>query len=821
MLGALALSALLAPPVSAAPIRLDSSFGHGGIAVPSLGPSFGYGTFTVVSQQADGGLLATYEPGVNEGGEGLFRFGADGRLDAGFPPQPPPPALATPRMATAKLADGSTLTSPYADYLERLDPTGALDTSYGTQGHSAPVPFTIRQILLLANGQVVVAGARVYQPGGREQPELSEAAVARLNADGSLDPSFGGPGGFVALHGRLGISEVYPAGLVERAGGGLAIVLNAGLEAHSSVAVGLTAAGALDPAYGSGGKTQLDLGAVSVHPQAGGGLEIAGLAQKGRPHCCGNFALVRLDASGEPDPAFGDDGHASADFGGEDRPSVAHWEADGSVIVGGSTTSTQANCAPFLTCWETPALARFDASGKLDRGFGRRGLLRLSGVRAAGYRTQGAGVRTLAERGGGLFVAGRSGPDAFIAALGADGQLDPGFGEQGIATKRVPLLPSATVEGLAVDDRGRILAVGTTDAGLVQNPGADAVVRYRPGGTLDRSYGMQGHAYAGMGFGVGPSAIAVDRAGRAIVAEGFAVMRLTATGQPDQTFGRHGLVRLSSGLRLASVLAAPNGSVLLAGTAGSGSGRTVVLRLTRDGRIDRSFRGGEIEPIGCAGRPATCAATHIALDRRGRVLLAGYATHVNAAGTRVPTLVVGRLRPNGRPDPSFGRHGWAVTRLRRRSAAADVAVQGGRILVAGWSGTGRNSRALLLALGSRGRLIRSFGGGGIARATIGPLRSDAVYGETMSLLPSARRIVVVRAGEGAPILAFNGDGRRARLAARRSQIAPQRAIASYIAPSPIGAADHRGRVVFAWNQSTGSGQGGLTTRIALQRLLVR
>lgn len=812
-LGLLVMLALLAPGVLARPVRIDPGFGSNGIATPSVGPSFGLGWFTIAPRQAEGALLATYLPGVNEGPGTLYRYLDNGQIDPSFPPQSPPPASASPSGPVATLPDGSLLTSADGGYLERYGPNGALDTSYGSGGHSATVPFLISGILPLSSGQVLVAGSNVYQFFGRDSPSRSETDVARLNADGSLDRSFGGGNGVVGLHANFGLEGDRLAGIVERVGGGFAVVVNLEGEAQArAVVVGLTAAGALDPSFGSSGQVQLALIAVSAHPTAAGGVEIAGNARGGRRGCCADFALVRLGASGAPDPGFGQrKGWAKANFGADDRLVSVLWEGDGSVLLAGSTTEVTANCAFFLACWETPALARFGAQGNLDRSFGRAGLLKLSSLRSAMDRSQEEGVRELVSGpGGDTFAAGRSGPTAFLASIGPDGGLSSGFGTGGIVTRQVPQIPQASMEDAVVDRRGRILLVGSTDAGLVNGPSTAAVFRYTPNGSLDHSYGAGGHAFAGIVFG-GSNSIAVDRAGGAVVAGRSTVMRLTPSGHPDLKFGKRGVVRLPTGTRPSGAGVLPNGKILLTRAAELIGKPTVALRLLRNGRVDPSYRDG---PIGCAPE-RRCAELRTTVDGRGHLLFAGFAIK----GGGGPALVVGRLRDDGRLDPAFGQRGRAVIKLHRRSAIAGVAVGGRHIFVAAWSSSGGGPRVSLLALNTNGRLDRSFGRGGIASVSVPPFVSNATQRERISLLPSGGRIVLVRSGAGTPVLAFGRDGRPVGLANDQSSFVPARS-GDAAPPSPIGVVD-QGRVVLAWNQETPSGRGGVTTRIALQRLLVR
>jgi len=819
--------AFLISPAQSRPVRIDPDFGQGGIAAPSVGPRYGLGWFTVASKETDGGVLATYLPGVNEGTETLFRYRADGSLDESFPPQPPPPALATPTRPKVVLPDGGVLIaglgSPGEGFVEKLDASGALDTNYGHQGRSDTFPFWVHESLLLPSGKLMVAGTHAYQRGGRETPELDEVAVFRLNADGTRDSGFG-VGGMVGLHFVAGIDDPYVAGLVARPTGGVAVVVNPRFTdtpggGPGAAVVGLTDSGALDSAYGENGVTRLALTAVSVGSLSDSAIGVAGNVWRGRHQCCANFAVARLSTNGRLDPGYGEAGLATTDLGGDDQVRVASWEGNGSVLLGGSSTTIKPSCHIFQACPEVPALVRFDAQGRLDTGFGDDGVLRLGGLGHGTEGSEGEGVQTLnSTQRGGFLATGRSGPAAFVTPIGPDGKLDPAFGERGSIVRLVPKTASSELGAAAVDRKGRILVQASSTAGLISHLGTGVVVRYRPNGALDRSYGEgRGFAYAGGTLPGGPEpAIAADPRGRALVVQGSTVTRLTPAGSLDVSFGKRGARQLPSNVQLSSVIALDGGGALLAGSTRSPFS-TVVVRLNRQGGFDRRFGEGGMATVPCR-RGRACAAVHMARDRRGRILLAGWTSRRHGRGSEGHRMAVARLLPNGRRDMRFGQSGWALPPVGGRSAVAAIATQGRRILIAGWSTRPGSTQDLLLRYGENGRLDRTFGRAGVVRGTT--VRQQSLAEQKTSLVPAGGRIVVVRARETAPIvLVYGRDGHRVGLRGQR-RIAPGRAVASFITPSPVGV-PQRGKVVLVWNRTTPSGEGGATTELALRRLLAR
>jgi uncharacterized delta-60 repeat protein len=131
----------------------------------------------------------------------------------------------------------------------RLNPDGTIDASFGHAGVSTVPPHTggAWALALQGDGKLVLAGQADYsnpQVGGAQQ-----FMAARLTRDGSADTTFGS-GGIATI----------PVGATSL-GFGVAITGNGELllagpgytSTNVNATVRLTARGALDPAYGSGG----------------------------------------------------------------------------------------------------------------------------------------------------------------------------------------------------------------------------------------------------------------------------------------------------------------------------------------------------------------------------------------------------------------------------------------------------------------------------------------------------------------------------------------------------------------------------------------
>ena len=292
-------------------------------------------------------------------------------------------------------------------------------------------------------------------------------------------------------------------------------------------------------------------------------------------------------------------------------------------------------------------------------------------------------------------------------ALGADGDLDPSFGDGGKVTTAFPVGSFATA--VAVQPNGKIVTVGT--AAGATGRGEFAVARYRDDGSLDPTFGDGGTLTTAIrGGGDEARAVAIQDDGRIVVAgtdswATFAVVRYRRHGALDTTFGGDGIVRtnFTPGDDIAwDVVIQGDGRIVAVGGAGFGQEGFQLARYRRDGGLDRTFgNGGKVVTRyrGANARAAT-------LQPDGRLVVAGY----NSRG-----LALARYRRDGRLDSTFSGNGtigpvvWGIFALA-------VAVQpNGRIVVGGDYDIFAFGLARFLPAG---RLDRSFGGDGVVRESV-------------------------------------------------------------------------------------------------------
>jgi len=221
-----------------------------------------------------------------------------------------------------------------------------------------------------------------------------------------------------------------------------------------------------------------------------------------------------------------------------------------------------------------------------------------------------------------------------------NGSVDPNFGYQGRLATTFPTTDSASLYDLAIDEQGRIVAVGKAG-------GKIALARYHADGSLDAAFGGDG---------------------RVLVSRWFSTEPLEARA-----------------------VSLHNGKIILAGNIGSGSDqRMILVRLNEDG-TDVSWRFPSFSPFGCTSSTANAAV----VDSQDRIIIAGSAVCPHASfALAVPYFALARYHWDVSPDPSFGKGGAVVQTFQypyfdsQAFASAtrinDVAVDAsGRIVAAG------------------------------------------------------------------------------------------------------------------------------------------
>jgi uncharacterized delta-60 repeat protein len=360
---------------------LDPTFGVGGTVVtPFAGAS---SQVAAIAVQADQKLVVAGTVGsefalarYNTSGSLDATFGSSGLVGTSFP------GGASHAAAVAIQSDGKIVVGGYVNTtpedfaLARYNPNGTLDSTFGSGGQESwNIASTgndqITSLAVLANGQIVVAG-----------PVGSNFALERLNANGTVDTTFGSSG--VALS---TVSESGPVAMKVDPSGNFVV---AGTSASHFLAARFLPTGKLDTTFaqfsGTPGEVLGTTGsgdAVALEPN--GNIVVAG------------SALVQFTASGVVNTSFGSNGVVPV-------PSVAtitavQTDLGGNIIAAGLFSingGENIGGGPFSSGTE---VARLGANGQLDSSFGGTGVSR---------NPDGSTPEALAFQGSKYVVAGTS-----------------------------------------------------------------------------------------------------------------------------------------------------------------------------------------------------------------------------------------------------------------------------------------------------------------------------------------------------------------------------------------------------------------------------
>lgn len=384
----------------------------------------------------------------------------------------------------------------------------------------------------------------------------------------------------------------------------------------------------------------------------------------------------------------------------------------------------------LLIAWTSSAWA---AAGDLDPSFSRDGKLWERWIGTFGLDEA---VDVAVQPDGKIVTVGTAYPSSgngwyfAVVRYNSDGTRDSSFdGDGGVVTD---LDEMGFAFAVAVQLDGKIVVGGEGPCALAQ---CFALVRYNPNGSIDTSFGKNGHVrtmFADCGCTIFD--LALQRDGK-IVAVGyrfrygdhqdddlFAIARYNPNGTLDSTFSGDGRAAIDFGYGddLAySVAVQPDGKILAAGmgtvnlyTTGSDF---AVARFHPNGTLDRTFSGDGLKTVNLASARYDAAAG-VALAGDGDIVLAGR-TAANY-WFEDPRIALVRLTPGGARDSAFSGDGRLITNPGSNGGWANaVAVAGGKVLVAGGRPIATDdyvSDWIVARYTSGGALDSSFSGDGIA-----------------------------------------------------------------------------------------------------------
>lgn len=569
-----------------------------------------------------------------------------------------------------------------ANRVARLNSDGTLDSSFssGTGANSAVYAVAIR-----ADGKILIGG-RFSSFNG-----TSRNSVARLNSDGSLDPSFVAPSSISYSNGVYAIASqgekvIIGGGFNTSVGTRSLARLNAD-GSHDTSFIGTAAAGSIVRSVefqGSSilvggdfssmdGVTRIAVARLGVNgsldtsfvPSSFINSAMVVTAQlDGKVLVGGNGSVARLNSNGTMDGTF-------VLGGGTNRTVNTILAAPNQqILIGGmlsSVPTTGGGAGP-------PGVRKLNPDGSLDDTYLTRNGATDAEIHKMRLQPDGKILIT-----GAFTTVGRL-PRSGFARLNSDGTVDSTFD------------PGLRANAMATQPDGKIVIGGSQGS-----DGINRFYRLESNGTIDPSFS----ADSGLSSLSSPNVedLVVQADGKILAVGSFetingigkkSLVRLDPDGNIDPTFNTN-LTFTSAVIK--RVVLQPDGKSLIAGRLILSPGfANVVFRLNTDGIADPTFSYTQPND----------RILDLFLQDDGRIVIGGLFTSVNG----FLTTHVARLTPNGGPDPTFvpaaigGSSHWV---------SSVIAQHDGRIIVGGdFQTVGGTAKHSIARFNSNGTLDTSF-----------------------------------------------------------------------------------------------------------------
>lgn len=560
-------------------------------------------------QQADGKrVVGGYFTRVNGGTAGInfARLDDAGVLDAAFSQNAGTVSGASQVLSLPNgqylLASGGTIFAGNTSRLEllRLNNNGTVDAAFNV-GTGATNGGGISQVFAVQpDGKILVAGTFTQYNGS------PAAGLVRLNASGTVDPTFSVGTGLVPNMAFASALAVQPDGKILLGGefqtfNGQPAPGLVRLNTDGSVDASFTSA-LLPSSYVEGMVLQPD-GKLLLN----GFLDLPGGTAQ-------SVGLARLLPDGTLDTGFVTSLFATGEISNSSSNPAMVLQPDGKILVSGYFTGAVGN-----------RVARLNSNGTTDVTFQVGAGPNLAPT-ALGLQANGT---VLVGGGFGAF----NDVEQPLVRLSATGVLETAF------APRLQIVGSASA--LALQPDGKVLLGG--DFTEINGQAVHRLVRLQPGGALDTGFAAA--------VGVLPSpvtSLALQPNGKVVVGTSESVLRYEASGSPDASFTPFVSGPGYSVAGITALALQADGRVLVSGnmngTANSTS-FTGLVRLTTTGAVDASFVRAINDPV--LGTLAASDAVLVQPD--GRIVMAG--RFRTAAQTTI--FRVTRYETSGARDATF------------------------------------------------------------------------------------------------------------------------------------------------------------------------
>jgi uncharacterized delta-60 repeat protein len=614
------------------------------------------------------------------------------------------------------------------NYIARLNTDGTVDPSFNPNADSS-----VQAIALQSDGKVIIGGDfNALAPNGGAS--INRNFIARLNADGTVDTTFD-----PRANGAVLAVTVQPDGSIIIGGDFTVLTPGGGASVTRKRIARLNSDGTVDPNFDPSANTTVNALTMQIDGRVLVGGRFTTLTPDGGPTVMRNY-FARLNVDGTVDASFNPNPNNIL--------GAIAVQADGRILIGGEFASLTPNGGASVA---RNHMARLNPDGTIDSTFdpSPNGFVRTISLQTDGRVLIGGGFNSLTPNGGALVV------NKYLARLNTDGTLDPS----------VNPAPNDQIFAIAVQPDNKIVVGGPFySANSFKGQTRNRIARLEIDGRLDQTLNLNA-------LGSSVSASAVQSDGKILIGGNFNsvlgvarknIARLNTDGTLDMTFNPNANDYIDA------FAVQPDGKIIVGGfftalapNGGASVTRNHIARLNSDGTLDTTFDPNANDLVAA-----------LAIQTDGKILLSGLFTALAPnGGGLVGRNTLARLNSDGTVDMAFN----AVPNLDVYAIALQA---DGKILIGGAftliNGGGQFARNFIARLNSDGTVDAGFnpnasnrvyviavqpdgkivvgggfggfapnGGASVARSCIARLNSDGTVDNAFD--PSADNFVVTLA----------------------------------------------------------------------------
>lgn len=739
------------------PGDLDISFGTNGKVVAN----FSNASFNVKSQavQTDGKLILVGEINSGLSTKGfIFRLNADGSLDTTF--------NTTGRVvhsfidifeivklqSDGKILVGGTYNNDVA--IARYNANGTLDAGFALSGN-----FYNSDINNPPTSQKTINDLEIQTDGkilGLTTLDVvageRDYIVFRLLANGIEDTSFLIVDGFGEF--------VFPESLNIQTNGKIIVSGNYTDTIDRMFISSYNADGSDDTTFNITGKQIINLTGPTATKLTDVCLQTDGkIVLSGKYNNSGTaLFLIRLNTNGTFDTTFSGDGLAGVTVNtgfNQNNNSRVVVQPDGKIVI----MDYRENTTTYMT---DIVLVRFTTTGTLDTTFNSSGGLFLSFY---SNNDVGADISIVNDK---IIVSGNTEEFFYkdrmaVAKINvSNGSYDTTFDLDGKYTF------NSIYEGFdeniksIVLANGKILTIGSVYANNNYFP---SLVKFNANGSVDTTFGENGRVVYDL-FAGGFNDLVEDSNGKILIGgynfgTGFILIRTDQNGLLDTTFGVNGVADLSIsgsfGGELNAIRVMSDGKIIAAGHNyyNNNDGRDFILmKLNANGTYDTSFGINGVSNVGSTGMSESINSIEILSDNK--IIALG----IIEISSGVYVAEVLKYNTIGLLDPTFNGNGRLNTNTTVEIyAKTDIALQNDGKILATFENSDSNNNFLLYRINSNGTYDTTFDFDGLVETYVeGNDASNSIYYDATSGKIVLAGTVTNATNSNFGLVRYNSDG---------------------------------------------------------------